>query len=213
MKIHNVEQYTSEWNHLHIGLPTASGLDNLLDSNWKLRTGETPKTYLHKKLAESWRGKPLIDLSASSFAMEQGLVLEDEVRPWFEFTFGKKLDRVGFITTDDGKFGCSPDAMLLNEKIGLEIKSPAAHTHVKYLLGGGVPKEYLAQVHGSMFATGYGKWVFLSYRRGFPVLYLEVERDEAIQLAIGEAVTKFHSDFEAGKGKLKSLVKESEARG
>src|SRR5574338_1006857 len=62
MKIHEVEQGTLDWLRLHIGIPTASGLDNLLDSKFALRTGEMPKTYLFKKVAESWRGQPLVSI-------------------------------------------------------------------------------------------------------------------------------------------------------
>lgn len=197
MKIHNVEQSTLAWMQLHIGIPTAGGLDNLLTPEFELRKGETPKTYVYRKVAEAWRGKPLIDLGGSSFAMEQGMILESEAIPFWELTTGRKVTRIGFITTDDGRFGCSPDGLIEGDECGIEIKCPAPHTHVKYLSEGVVPKEYCAQVQGGMFATGFSKWVFLSYCRGFPPLILEVFRDDKQQSAIDEAVLHFHS--EAGR--------------
>ena len=66
MKIHDCEQGTLEWTKLHFGIPTASGLDNLITPEFELRKGETPKTYIYKKVAEKLQGRPLIDLSASS---------------------------------------------------------------------------------------------------------------------------------------------------
>ncbi len=225
MKIHDCEQGTLEWAKLHFGIPTASGLDNLLTPELELRKGEMPKTYVYKKVAEKLQGRPLVDLSASSFMMEQGMIIESEARPWFELEYEKKVRQVGFITTDDGRFGCSPDGLIqtqysVGETIGargyafvdgigydcgLEIKSPAAHTHVKYLCGGALPKEYAAQVLGSMFATGFKKWIFVSYRRGFPALVLEIQRDEKAMSAIANAIDSFHSGFDRAMQRIKNI--------
>lgn len=209
MKIHIVEQNTLEWMKLHIGIPTAGTLNQMLDTSFNLRTGEMPKTYIHQKLAEKWRGKPLIDLSSSaSFSTEQGFILEDEARPWAAIELELNIDEVGFITTDDGKCGCSPDGIAISKKLGFEIKCPAAHTHVKYLLGDCVPKEYLVQVHSSMYVTGFKKWMFLSYRRGFPQLVVEVKRDEEIIAKIKKAVDQFHQDFDKALNRLNELNEE-----
>ena len=131
------------WAKLHFGIPTASGLDNLLTPEFELRKGELPKTYVYKKVAEKLQGRPLIDLSASSFMLEQGMIVEEEARPWYALEYDKHIKQVGFITTDDGRFGCSPDGLIMADgntrsdyDCGLEIKSPAAHTHVKYLVNG-----------------------------------------------------------------------------
>jgi hypothetical protein len=214
VKIHNVEQSSLDWLKLHIGLPTASGLDNLLTPEFEQRKGETPRNYVFKKLAEAWRGKPMIDLGASSFMMEQGLILESEALPFWELTTGRKVTRVGFITTDDGRFGCSPDGIILDyngdgltDQVGIEIKCPAPHTHVKYLSEGVVPKEYRAQVQGGMFATGFSKWVFLSYCRGFPPLILEVLRDEKQQEAIAVAVDQFHKSLGVAEAQIERFQK------
>lgn len=207
MKIHSVEQGSLEWTKLHFGIPTASGLDNLITPEFELRKGETPKTYLYKKVAEKLQGRPLIDLSASSFMLEQGMIVEEEARPWYALEYEKSVRKVGFITTDDGRFGCSPDGLIEGEDCGLEIKSPAAHTHVKYLVNGVLPKEYVAQVYGSMFATGFNKWIFVSYRRGFPALVLEIYRDENAMDAIARAVDAFHSDFNGAMSRISNITK------
>lgn len=199
MKIHDVSQRTLDWARLHIGIPTASGLDNLITPLWEIRKGEMPKSYLYLKLAEAWRDEPVIDLS--TFSIEQGEIVETEARPFFELETNQKVREVGFITTDDGQVGCSPDG-LIGADNGLEIKCPSAQVHVKYLISGELPKEYAAQVHGSMFVTGFPRWTFLSYRRNFPPLIIEVQRDEAIISKIGEAVNQFTENFKAAKLKL-----------
>ncbi len=222
MKIHNCEQGTLEWTKLHFGIPTASGLDNLLTPEFELRKGELPKTYVFKKVAEKLQGRPLIDLSASSFMLEQGMIIEEEARPWYALEYDKKIKQVGFITTDDGRFGCSPDGLIrsddcdsehfqiidgLDYECGLEIKSPAAHTHVKYLVNGVLPNEYVAQVYGSMFVTGFKKWIFVSYRRGFPALVLEIYRDEKAMTMIEAAINGFHFDFARAMERISNIRK------
>lgn len=201
MKIHDVSQRTLDWAKLHVGIPTASGFHNLVTPDFKIREGEMPRSYAFLKIAEAWRGQPVIDLS--TFAIEQGEILETEAKPFFELETDQKLREVGFITTDDGEAGCSPDG-LIGDDNGLEIKCPSAQMHVKYLLDGVLPKDYAAQVHGSMFVTGFPRWTYLSYRRGFPPFILEVKRDEAIIAKIGEAVNRFHEQLEAAKEKMKT---------
>ncbi len=213
MKIHDCQQGTLEWTKLHFGIPTASGLDNLLTPEFELRKGEMPKTYVYKKVAEKLQGRPLIDLSASSFMLEQGMIIEEEARPWYALEYDKKIKQVGFITTDDGRFGCSPDGLIDaydktdGYQCGLEIKSPAAHTHVKYLVNGALPKEYVAQVYGSMFVTGFKKWIFVSYRRGFPALVLEIQRDEKAMSAIARAIDSFHAEFDLAMQRISNITK------
>ncbi len=203
MKIHREFQQNSlEWLRARAGIPTASEFGNLLTPKFEIRTGEMPKTYLAAKLAEWWVGMPLSGIN--SFAMEQGSILQDEAIPWLSLELNQEIDSVGFITTDDGRAGCSPDG-LIAETQGVEVKCPEATNHVKHLLAGKVPDEYLAQVHGSMFVTGFESWRFVSYRRMFPNLVLMVDRDEKIQEKIGEAIEEFLARLEAGRARLTDL--------
>ena len=199
MKILDVEQGSLEWLSARSGIPTASEADALITPLWKIKTGDGPRTFLVQKLAEWFQGGPLP--SFESFAMEQGTILEAECIPWFEFTHNAAVRRVGFITTDDGLAGCSPDGLLSDEE-GIEIKAPQADTQVRYLLDGVLPKQYEIQVHFSMFVTGFKRWRFLSYRRNFPAFLLTVERDEEKQAIIAEALDRFHQVFDDAKEQL-----------
>ncbi len=181
------------------GIPTASEFDALVTPAFEIRKGEMPKTYLAKKIAEWWQGGPLPFCSA--FSMEAGQILEDEAKPWYELEFGEEIQRVGLCLTDDERVGASPDG-LIGEDCGIELKCPEAHTHVKYLLGGELPKDYAAQVHGAMFVTGRPAWRFISYRRHFPPLVLTVERDETIQCQIADAIESFLAAFESAQARL-----------
>ncbi len=198
-------QYGPEWFALHIGKVTASKFKHFMTSDFELRKGETLKSFLHLKLAEKWRGQ-LQEATATSFAMDQGLILEEEAIPWFELDRDIEVKRIGFIESADGRCGCSPDGMIA-DNWGLEIKCPAAKTHVGYLLEGRLPLDYVTQVHGSIFVSGAKHWDFLSYRRGFPCLSLTIERDEQIMAKIGETLAAFYSLFDTAMDKIKALDK------
>lgn len=200
MKIHTeYAQGSVDWMIARSGIPTASEFDQLLTPEWKIRTGQMPQSYLARKIAEWWLGGPLPGFNV--FDTDQGHILEDEAKPWFTLETGREVQSVGLITSDDDRIGCSPDG-LLGEDGGIEIKCPAPQTHVGYLLSGEVPKDYLPQVHGAMFVSGRPKWTFLSYRRNFPALIVEVERDDEIQDKIAEALALFLTKFEEGKKRL-----------
>ena len=199
---HNCQQGTLAWLQARVGIPTASEFNQLLTPELKVRTGQMPVSYLAKKVAEAWFGAPLPDIN--SFDMEQGSILEEEAIPFYELQYNQTVDRVGFITTDDGRIGCSPDGLLHGDG-GIEIKCPRLQTHIGYLLDGELPKDYAAQVHGSMFVTGAPWWKFLSYRRQLPPLLLTVERDETIQYRIEQALAKFLSDFDEAMARLAEI--------
>jgi len=202
MKVHDAEQGSLGWMMDRVGVVTASEFDSILTPDFKIRTGEMPKTYLAKKVAERWTGSPMPGFNV--WDMDQGHFLEEEAIPFYTLETGQEVQRVGLITTDDGRVGCSPDG-LLGDDSGIEVKSPAMHTHVQYVLGGVLPKDYTAQVHGAMFVTGRKSWRFLSYRRHFPPLILTIERDEEIQEKIQDALTIFLAQMDAAMLKLEEI--------
>lgn len=208
MKIHDCVQGEALWNQLRVGKVTASNLDQLLTPQFAIRKGEMPQTYLCRVVAEAFKGRPLDDDGFSSYDTENGQILEEEARRLFCFEHkpkGERLIDAGFIEHDDGRFGCSPDA-LIGETSGIEIKCPKFKTHVKYLLGGELPADYAAQVHGSIYATGRPSWVFMSYARGFPPFVLTVQRDEKICAAIAEALKGFYAKFDDAMAKLRAAA-------
>lgn len=201
MNIHDVKQGSGEWKSLRLGIPTASEFDAIVTPEFKPRTGQTPETYLYQKLCEKLLG---FAPDINAFAMDQGVILEGEAKPFYELTYDRPLQSVGFCTTDDGRIGCSPDGLLGTDG-GLEIKCPQPHTHLRYFMEGGVPKEYLAQVHGSMLVTGRPWWEFMSYSRQFPPVIVRVERDERIQALLRAAIDAFLVKFDEKYSALKSM--------
>lgn len=208
MKIHTIEPYSIDWAKAHIGLVSASEFGNLVTAAIEPRTGDMPKSYLYKKAAEVFRGEPMCMLSPNSAftsaATEQGLLIEEEVLPFIALTYDADVRRAGFCTHDNGLAGCSPDA-LEGEDGGIEVKSPYPETHVKYLLGGCVPNDYIPQVQFSLYVTGRDHWRFVSYRRRFPALNVIVHRDETVMVRIDGIVREFNEKLTTAVNKLKSL--------
>jgi len=199
VKEYSCAQGEQEWLQARLGKVTASEADQLLTPEFALRTGETPKTYLARKLAESVLNRPLDGFG--SWQTEDGEMMEWEARKWFKFEFDHKVREVGFIEHEDGRCGCSPDALLDGDG-GLEIKAPQPTNHVKYLLEGKLPKDYAVQVHFSLYVTGRPWWKFVSYRRKFRPFVITVQRDEEIMGKIKAALDKFYADFDAGMEKI-----------
>lgn len=209
MKIIDCKQGSAEWLHARIGRPTASEFDELITGEWKARTGKGVETYFYRKLAERAMGFPLHD--ASSWAMEQGSLLEHEAIPLYEGVFDTAIQRVGFVTTDDGRIGCSPDG-LIGEDNGIEVKCPTPPVHLRYLMEQRLPPEYAAQVHGAMFVTGRPQWTFMSYSRQFPPLILTVKMDEDIQNTLMKCLSSFLHRFDEAYAKVKAMKNADNAR-
>lgn len=203
MKIHNaLIQGSPEWHAVRAGKITASELGRLVTPLGKVREGDGPKTYLMEKVAECWTGAPLP--TVEFWDGDQGQFLEEYARPAFTLETGLEVKTVGFIESEDGKMGCSPDG-LIGDDCGLEIKCPHIQKHVRYLLDGKLPEDYVLQVQGSMYVTGFKIWKFFSFRRGLPPLILTVEPDAKIQQAIAEALKKFNAQLDEALEKLTAL--------
>ena len=202
MKIIDCAQGSQAWYTARLGVVTASEADALVTPLGKARTGQGVETYLFRKLAEK-----LLNYSPdqlNTFPMDQGKLIESICLPWYEFETGKKVRRVGFCLSDDGRIGASPDG-LLDDGSGIEVKAPQAPNHIKYLLENKVPEDYVVQIQHSILVTDAPYWTFVSYHLVLPPLVLRVERDPKIQAALGEALASFNRRFDAAMERLKAM--------
>lgn len=198
MKKHFCDQGSVEWLKLRAGKVTASEAKSLVTPKWKVRTGDMVQTLLATKLAEAWLGGPLPGFT--SWATEQGKLLEESAVPAYEFITGKTVEKVGFIESDCGRIGCSPDGMLPD--CGLEIKSLQPVHHVSCLIDGCLPDDYSAQVHFSMLVTGLDQWLLFLYHRRFPHMTITVNRDKELIETLQEALVEFYDRFDVEWARL-----------
>lgn len=176
MRVVKCEQYTEEWWDVRRGVPTASEFGNIITPA-KAEFSKGSTGYAHQLIADTFDGNYGVVSEFASAAMRNGTVMEPEARRFYEFERSCDVEQVGFCLTDDGRFGCSPDALVGEDGL-LELKSPNPKTHVGYLLDGGLPADYKPQCHGQLIVTGRA-WVdFMSYVPGFPKLLVRVEPDE-----------------------------------
>ncbi len=175
--IDDIKQGSPEWALIRAGVFTASNFDRILTPKTRKPSAQQD-AYLCQLAAESVLGSTIE--TQPNAHMARGIELEPEARRYFEFEKDCKVREVAFIYLDDRKsIGCSPDG-LVGEDSGIEIKSPSAAVHTRYLLDGVVPSEYILQVQGCMMVTGFDTWHFLSYHPGLPPLLILSKRDEEL---------------------------------
>jgi hypothetical protein len=109
--------------------------------------------------------------------VQRGNALEPHAREYYQQRTGFAVTEIGFIESDFGGFGCSPDG-LISDTHGLEIKCPMPETHLAWLDDGVLPSIHELQVHACMAVTGLDRWDFLSFCPGQPSLLLDVHRSE-----------------------------------
>lgn len=209
MKIrHDLEQGSTAWQEARSGLLTASEAKELLTPRFELRKGEMVQTLLARKLAERWSG-PLMGFS--SWVTEQGEVAEQDAFDAVQMETAEPLTRVGLIELDNWRAGCSPDGIIgvpdSADCRGLELKCPQPINHVKWLLEGGLPESHSVQVHFSLWLTGWKGWLFVSYRRGFPSLFVPVPADRLIYAKIAVAVKWFNDELDRQWARLVEINK------
>ena len=96
----------------------------------------------------------------------------------------------------------SPDGLIPDLKKGLEIKCPKMSTHIRYLLEGGVPSEYVIQVQANLWVTGYETWDFVSYCPEYqrqPLYIFTAHRDQALMTAFNKLIPQFLNTLRAYK--------------
>ena len=204
MKIIDCKQGSSEWFAARCGVVTASEVDALVTPLLKLREGKSVESYVAQKVAEKLLGYTQDQITPKSFAMDQGSMIEKIARPWYAFDRDVDVATPGFCLSDDGKCGCSPDG-LVGEDGGLEIKAPYPETHVRYLLAGRVPDDYVCQVRFSLWVTGREWWDFVSFRQGLPELVVRTMADDKANAVFAEAMRLFNERFDAALAKIETL--------
>lgn len=192
------EQGSEEWLAARLGIPTATGFENIVTATGKKSASYIK--YMAELIEESILGGG--DTFKSSF-MERGNQLEPQARAAYEFLTGNDVIQVGGVYLNENRdVMVSPDGLIPSLKKGLEIKCPKMSTHIRYLLEGGVPAEYVIQVQANLWVTGYETWDFVSYCPEYQkqTLYLfTAERDEKLMKAFDEHIPQFVKTLKAYK--------------
>jgi hypothetical protein len=198
LKIHaDLQQKSWAWFAARAGKLTGSEMGNLITDKGKIRAWTTgmPNSYLHRKLAEKWRGSPLQSFAGNA-QTDQGVMYEEQARSYFAALLDADISECGGIESDDNRLWCSPDG-IIGDMEGLEIKCPNADTHVGWLLAGGVPEEHVLQCQFSLYVSKFSTWQFLSYCKDMPHLAVSVEPDDVLFGIMDVAIEEFYVHFDA----------------
>lgn len=173
--LYEIDQGSPEWKIIRLGIPTASAFSRLMTPASRQFTAAGQK-YAEEKVAEMITG---MDQGSDyiSEEMEMGQITEQEAADSYEFANEVKTQKVGFITDDEGLYGCSPDR-LVGDAGGVEIKRKTPAGMVKYLLEQKMDPAHRPQVQGNMLVTGRLWWDWHLYNPDMPRLTIRTYRDE-----------------------------------
>lgn len=199
----DLKQGTPEWDQVRIGIPTASKFDKIVTPA-KLQPSTQAGSYMNQILAEWLLGMKLEFGEETQYA-ERGTHMEPEARAFYEFKENVEVVNGGFVLRDDRKVGGSPDG-LVGDEGGVELKCPAIHTHIGYMLNSDLlVAKYNFQVQGYMYLTDRAWWDVQSYNPTLPRVIRRVERDEKHIAALHAGLTTFVQYLDEAKAQLESF--------
>jgi putative phage-type endonuclease len=163
MKTFHFQQYSPEWWALRTGIPTASEFDRIITPA-KGTYAEAAGKYMDQILSHAlgW-SQPF----GGNEHTERGNTLEPKALKWLRMRHDIATEPVGFILSECGTYGASPDALVKGTRIPVEVKSPDLHTFIGWKREikktGEIPREHKAQVHGEMFVCESDHAYFIGY--------------------------------------------------
>lgn len=207
MNIHTCAQRSEEWYRLRAGIPTASEFSKLVTS-----TGERSKSlkgYAVTLANEAFVGMP-VDAWEGNVWSERGRDLEDEALRLYEFAHDVAVEDCGFVTTDDGMAGCSPDGLVGNDGM-VEIKCLKGERHTEVIMyyqkHGRCQPAYVQQTQGQMLVAER-KWCDLIFMHPqLPMLTIRQEPDPKLWDALNKGIT----DVIAERDRVLAALKAAQA--
>jgi putative phage-type endonuclease len=198
----DIEQGTDEWHALRRGIVTASAIGKLLTATGKPANNDTSRAQLYQLLAERITGES--DQGFYNDDMARGHLLEPYARDLYA-KHRSPVAECGFVTltTAAGTLGYSPDGLVGDDGL-IEIKCPRPKTHLKSLLTGVLPVEYVPQVQTGLAVTGRRWCDYISYSPGLPLF---VQRCQPVP----DLVAQIFAAHEAAERQLDLLMIEYQA--
>ena len=202
-----MEQGSDEWFAARLGKVTGSCFQKVLSGK------QTAATYKMELISERLTGRSAPQISSK--ALEWGTALEEKAR--FQYSMflldkgderASQITQLGFVDHPDViGAGCSPDGLVGDDGV-IEIKCPYTQkNHLRTLLSGEVPREYVAQCQGAMWVLGREYCDFVSYHPHFDdmleLCVVRLERDDAYIASLCSSVQKFLDELDVDIEQLK----------
>lgn len=206
MKIHyDIVQKSPEWINIKKGKLSGSRVDEVFKLDGSLKTGYISyiRKYAREAIVDDEREISQRDKKENSFDISWGNKYEPEAKQWFHNNVHPIID-VGFIESDIGFFGTSPDGIIadgMNLVSGVEFKCPHIDTHVNYgidIINGKLPNRVKLQVHANMIAANVDSWFFVSYYPGQVPHLIEIKKDKFTE-DFKKCIIKFSDKYKEQK--------------
>lgn len=196
MKIHDVVQGTEAWHRCRAGIPTASEFKKVLREHGRTKGSESVEraTLVRRLAGERITGEPAENYSNAY--MERGHTVEPQAREDYAFIHDVEPQIVGFVTTDDGMAGCSPDSFI-GDHGALEIKSAAPHILLEHMFRGEFPAEHKPQAQGILWVAERDWIDLLIYWPRMKPFIVRAGRDEDYIRDLAAAVAQFNEEVAA----------------
>ena len=166
---HDIEQRSPEWLACRVGKITGSTFSDIMPSKTDMKKGIFDKwTLAQEKVLYRIAAENLTWISGDgSFyvndAMQWGIDHEEEARKAVESHMMLDSRECGIYQRGDF-IASSPDAIMGDNEVTLELKCPASGTHFKYLKNPqSLYEDYKWQVLGEIFCTGLDSGIIASY--------------------------------------------------
>jgi len=171
-------------------MPTASCISAVITPTGKPTANAKRRRYAIDLAVQRITKRPTE--SFSSYAMQRGTDLEPLARVWYHLETGATVREVGFVVSDDGITGASPDGLVGADGC-IEIKCPGLANYAEIVSTGAIPDDWLWQCHHVLYVTGRAwiDFVLFSDVEPFRGWIKRIERDTIICGKINEAVRDF----------------------
>ncbi len=201
MKIHDVVQGSADWLALRCGIPTASEFSKILTPKEMKLSSQSP-AYMYRLLGEWMTGRAQETIETEY--MQIGKELEERAVKAYCFQRECQVEQIGFVTTDCGRFGCSPDRFVVGADGGVEIKThpQAIGVHVQAMIERAMSDQHKSQVQGCLWICEREYWDLVSYVEDLPTVIVRVNRDEKYIKLLSAALESFSEVMEKMRLKL-----------
>jgi hypothetical protein len=202
VKVVACDQGSEAWYQARLGIPTSSQFHRIITPTGKL-SSQAP-AYMYRLVAERLLKESMDDYLGHVQWAERGKLLEPDAVAQFEFANNVVLEPVGFVTTDNGQLGASPDRLIAGRLESVEIKCPSPWVHLQYLIEG-PGNDYRPQVQGQLLVTDYEAVHFYSYHPRCPPAEFIAQRDAAYIRSMVSLLNMFLDQLEERLERCRAL--------
>lgn len=211
----DLEQGSAEWYNLRATIPTASRFDEIMTPG-KMEMAAARKKYACQIIAArllNWQADSLEKIQH----IADGKVNEPYAVAQLELIREVETRKIGFVTTNDGRVGASPDRVVVIDgrvTITVECKCPTIPVQIEYLLAQSLAamkpasravEAYKCQRQGQLWVAEADEAIFYSYNERTPACYIREYRDEVFIRNLAAAVGQFNDELDELTEEARSL--------